>query len=263
MPDNTAENLDHCKEAVQLINTGGKSNVLLVCEHASKFIPQEFAYLGLDDAARQSHVAWDPGAFDIACMLSQQLDATLVAGSVSRLIYDCNRPPESKDAMPSRSELIDIPGNVGLTAAEKVDRIENFYFPFRDSLTRAIERHARPTVLITIHSFTPVFLGNHRNVEVGFLHDSDNRLAKALLDVTKKETNWNAQLNQPYRAEDGVTHTLKLHGVQNNLLNVMLEIRNDLISSNEKQAIISTGIANAIRLALINLGHPGETAVAT
>ncbi len=261
MTNHAAVNLNQNDDVVQVFNAGGTSNILLICEHASNFIPHEYANLGLNEAARQSHVAWDPGALPIALMLSKQLDATLIASSISRLVYDCNRPPESTDAMPAQSELFDIPGNVNLNAAEKSDRIEKYYFPFRDTLESIIEDRAKPTVLITIHSFTPVFLGNTRSVEIGVLHDSDSKLAEALLAEVKELTVWNVQLNQPYDAKDGVTHTLRLHGIKNNLLNVMLEIRNDLISSEEQQARISSDLAGAIDDALVSLGYPKPISV--
>ncbi len=255
MPKGAADHLEEDIAAVQILNPDGGSNVLLVCEHASNKIPKQYDGLGLNQGAQQSHVAWDPGAFAVAVLLSEQLDAPLVAGRVSRLIYDCNRPPEAPDAIPTRSELLDIPGNMGISAAERTHRISNIYRPFQDALASITTRKSRPDVLVTVHSFTPVFLGKPRAVEIGILHDSDRRLADAMLRVAKTHTRRNVLRNQPYTAEDGVTHTLKLHGVRNNLLNVMLEIRNDLISTGPEQRHIANEIAAIIRDALVSLGR--------
>ncbi|MEE9427179.1 MAG: N-formylglutamate amidohydrolase [Paracoccaceae bacterium] len=243
---------------VHILNSSGASQVVLVCEHASNVIPKMYDNLGLSREARNSHVVWDPGALGVAQYLSEQLDAVLVAGGVSRLVYDCNRPPDAPDAMPARSELFDIPGNLGLGAAEITKRVSRYYQPFCDAVSAVIVKTPVPGVLVTVHSFTPVFMGQNRSVEIGILHDSDSRLADEMMRVASKFTKLNVQRNQPYGVEDGVTHTLKIHGIKNNMLNVMLEIRNDLISTVEQQEKIATQIAGMLSAALAKLDQPNQ-----
>jgi len=206
--------------------------VLLVCEHASNQFPETFGDLGLDEDVRRSHIAWDPGAYEVAIRLSERLAATLVAGGVSRLLYDCNRPPELGSAVPERSEIYEIPGNKGLSAEERERRVELIYRPFSQAITDAIE-HTSPQALVTVHSFTPVFHGKMRSVEIGILHDADTRLADACLEFAD-EIPFRLARNEPYGPKDGVAHTLQVHGIQRGLLNLMIEIRNDLITSAEE-----------------------------
>lgn len=209
-------------------NAGGSSPFVLVCEHASPRIPPELNDLGLSQEALCSHIGWDPGAYDTAKHLSSVLDVPLVSSTISRLVYDCNRPPRSDSAMPSVSETTVVPGNTDLSAEEKAGRVDQYYRPFEAAVARTLDEHRTGPILVTIHSFTPVFLGQTREVEIGFLHDSDGRLADALLDVA----DWyDVQRNAPYGPSDGVTHTLIRHGVRRGILNVMVEIRNDLLSS--------------------------------
>ncbi|MGR3635242.1 MAG: N-formylglutamate amidohydrolase [Shimia sp.] len=234
----------------------GCSSVVLVCEHASRFIPAEFGTLGLDDAARQSHVAWDPGALAVAERMATLLDATLVAGKVSRLIYDCNRPPHAPDAMPEHSEVFDISGNADLSTADRERRVEAIYAPFKESLQHAVAGVKAP-VIVTIHSFTPVYHGARRSVEIGILHDTDGRLADAMLTLAPKYTQANTQRNQPYGPENGVTHTLKEHAIPAGHLNVMLEIRNDLIESQSQQSDIATQLAAWVAEACAVAGAEG------
>ncbi|MGR3289733.1 MAG: N-formylglutamate amidohydrolase [Paracoccaceae bacterium] len=243
------------------MNPEGASPVVLVCEHASNRFPDVFGHLGLNEAARASHVAWDPGALEVATFLSQQLDAPLVAGGISRLIYDCNRQPNAFDAIPERSEAYDIPGNLGLSDADKKNRIENFYDPFRKALSAVLRHRDKPAVLVTIHSFTKVYLGATRTVELGILHDTDSRLADEMLKVGAAHSDLDIQRNQPYGAKDGVTHTLKLHDIRNGLLNVMLEIRNDLIATQSTQLKIATTIATILEDALAALDMPKQNEV--
>jgi len=244
--------------AAVLHNADGKGQVLLVCEHASNRIPAALDNLGLDEAARLSHVAWDPGALAVAQEISQILDARLVASTVSRLVYDCNRPPEAPGAMPERSEVFDIPGNQNLTEAEKAARVATVYEPFRTLLAETIATSPTPPVLVTIHSFTPVYLGKQRDVEIGILHDSDTRLADAMLDLAPKHTELNARRNDPYGPEDGVTHTLKLHALPNGLMNVMIEVRNDLIATADQQRAVGKMLAELIADALTLIANNKE-----
>ncbi|WP_320200554.1 N-formylglutamate amidohydrolase [Agrobacterium sp. rho-13.3] len=239
-------------EPVMVENADGKGEVLLVCEHASRTLPARFGTLGLGDDVRTSHIAWDPGALDVTRLLSKSLDATIIYQNYSRLIYDCNRPPESTSAMPVTSEIFDIPGNRDLSDAERFARTSALYVPFHDRISDLIsERKAagRNTVLVTMHSFTPIYHGAHREVEIGILHDADSRLADAMLD-NAGDTAFNVQRNEPYGPQDGVTHTLRLHALPNGLLNVMIEVRNDLIRDEEGQRAAADVLDGLLRRAI-------------
>ena len=250
---------DH--DAVEVINGQGQGPWLLVCEHASNLIPPEFDGLGLDASARQSHIAWDLGALALARALSALLDAPLVAQRFSRLLYDCNRPPEAPSSIPAASEAYTIPGNAGLTDEARAERVARFYAPFRACLARIIaERVAAgsPPVLVTVHSFTPVYLSKPRATGLGVLHDTDHRLADALLETLPSRPGLKIERNRPYGPADGVTHTLIEHGVRNRLLNVMLEIRNDLIAENAEQTAMATWLAKGLTVALTKLEQTPE-----
>ncbi|GIT85241.1 N-formylglutamate amidohydrolase [Roseobacter sp. OBYS 0001] len=217
---------------VEVLNASGASDIVLVCEHASAFIPTALNDLGLSAEARHSHAAWDPGAKAVACEMARQLDAPLVASKVSRLVYDCNRPPDAPSAMPERSEVFDIPGNKNLTRNDRETRVARYYTPFFDRLKQVLSTKPDP-VVVTIHSFTPIYQGIQREVEVGILHDQDTRLADAMLEA--ETGTFVTRRNDPYGPADGVTHTLKEHALPQGRRNVMIEIRNDLIETADAQ----------------------------
>ena len=121
-----------------VLRPGGASDVVLICEHASKTMPKALGTLGLDEAALESHIAWDIGAQRVAEILSESLDAALVSQRFSRLAYDCNRPPESLGAYPERSEIYDVPGNAGLSAGDKARRADALYHPFHQAIDALI-----------------------------------------------------------------------------------------------------------------------------
>ncbi|MDP3339015.1 N-formylglutamate amidohydrolase [Frigidibacter sp.] len=233
------------EDVVTVENPGAAGPFLIVCEHASNAFPAPFGSLGLTEAQQLAHIAWDPGALGLARGLAARLGAPLVAARVSRLIYDLNRPPHSAGAMPARSETHDIPGNAGLTDADRLARTEAIYLPFHAALRAEIARRlarGRPPVIVTVHSFTPIWHGTPRSVEFGVIHDADPSLALATVAAARK-TGLRAELNQPYSAADEVTHTLRLQASPLGLANVMLEIRNDLIASSAAQEAMAETLA--------------------
>ena len=251
-------NAEQSFQSVEIINRAGDGPAVILCEHASHDIPKQYQQLGVDSAHLRSHAAWDPGAYALAKKLAQKLDAPVVASLVSRLVYDCNRPPEAASAMPERSEIIDIPGNRNLTIAQRAKRINAVYRPFCDAVTAVLaDRQARniPTVLITIHSFTPIYHGQPRMVEIGILHETvDCRLADAMLAQAYRLPHRRIERNTPYGPEDGVTHSLQLHGLRNGLANVMIEVRNDLLQTPNEREIMAVELLTLIHPALATLG---------
>ena len=226
---------------VGCLNPGGTSRFLLVCEHASCDIPLDYHDLGLCAADRFSHAVWDLGAIEVAAHMGRVLDARVIAGKVSRLVYDLNRPPDDPQAMRTQSERIVVPGNRDLDAAARRTRVETIYNPF----CAVVERAMGPaTILVTVHSFAPVFNGQSRRVEIGILHDEDARLADAVLDSAGQFTTAEVVRNCPYGPADGVMHTLKRHGLKNARPHVMLEIRNDLIATPAQQAAMARCLAD-------------------
>lgn len=231
---------------VDVIDPGGGTGLVLACEHASAHIPPVLDNLGLSAEARHSHAAWDIGAAALARRLSRRLAAPLIEARLSRLVYDCNRPPEAPDAIPSRVEAHDVPGNRGLDAAQRAARAAAIHDPFHDALAGTLAD--RPNgVLVTIHSFTPVWNGTPREVEIGFLHGDDDRLAQAMLAAVP--AGWVAALNAPYGPADGVLHTIDRHGTAAGRASVMIEVRNDLLASEAQQEAASDLIARCLAAA--------------
>lgn len=238
------------RPAAEVHRLSGRSPVVLACEHASNRIPAALDGLGLDEAGQVSHAAWDIGARDLSLALSERLDAVFVASCVSRLVHDCNRPLGAPGAIPPRSEVIDVPGNQGLSAEDRVRREQEVHGPFHKMLGDVLAQRDVPPVLVTIHSFTPVFHGQPRAVELGILHGADDRLARGLLKVMQAETGLVSDLNAPYGPEDGVLYTLERHALSAGHLNVMIEVRNDLLRAQDQiqrmADLLAAGLQTAV-----------------
>ncbi|MAQ36403.1 MULTISPECIES: N-formylglutamate amidohydrolase [Thioclava] len=250
--------------AVEIEGADRPGEVVLVCEHALNAFPAPWGDLGLTPDQREAHIAWDPGALGLARGLAAQLEAPLVAARQSRLIYDLNRPPHHPGAMPVTSEIHDIPGNAALSPDDRSARTEALYEPFHAALRSLIaERLARgrPTALVTVHSFTPIWFGKPRAVELGVIHDADPSLAQAVLEEARRVTELDARLNEPYSGADGVCHTLALQATPMGLPNVMLELRNDLIADPTAQEAMAATLAPVLQTALSQItANNGEAA---
>lgn len=247
---------------VEVINPSGRGRFVLVCEHASNFIPEEYADLGLSGDALESHIAWDPGALAVARAMSTALDVPLVVQRISRLVYDCNRPPDVEDAIPAKSEIYDIPGNVDLTFAQRGDRVARFYEPFRDAMATCIDLRmafGSEPVIVSIHSFTPVYDGVRRHLHLGVLHDRDSRYADSLLDAATGFDDLVIARNEPYGPQDGVMHTLVEHATSRGLLNAMIEIRNDLLADEASQRAMAERLTHWVSNALKALSKAAES----
>ncbi|WDR00702.1 N-formylglutamate amidohydrolase [Devosia sp. J2-20] len=221
------------QHSVLVTNARGPSPFVIVCDHASNRIPTRYGDLGLTMTERVSHIAWDPGALAVSRKLADLLDAPLVQSTVSRLIIDCNRDLDAPDLIWTLSEATRIAANEGISAEERQYRIDHYHRPFHASMETLLEarRHAgQETILICMHSFTPVYNGVARPWPIGVIHGMDTRYTAAVRDALAAEhPALNIGWNEPYAALNGVTLTLERHGDGRGLDATMIEIRNDEI----------------------------------
>jgi predicted N-formylglutamate amidohydrolase len=238
---------------VMVFNAGGRGSYVLACDHASNRIPDGYDALGLSPSEQLMHIAWDPGAFEVALQLSAALDAPLVASTVSRLVIDCNRHQSAPDLIPVLSERTEIAGNRDLAEDERQQRIARYHVPFHTALEAVLEARksaGQRSVLATVHSFTPVYKDVVRPWPIGLIHGADLRLTEGLRDALVAETpNLNVGWNEPYSAQNGVTYTLEHHGDERGLDCTMIEIRNDEILTSEGIALWSDRLARCLTAA--------------
>ncbi|WP_417675635.1 N-formylglutamate amidohydrolase [Roseibium sp.] len=237
-------------------NPDGAGPFVLVCDHASNRMPPVFGGLGLSDADREAHIAWDPGALGVSQELSRLLDAPLIHSTLSRLLVDCNRDQSAVDLIPEISEQTVIPGNQNLSPDERARRIALAHAPFHTAIDSVLdERHrlGRPTALVSVHTFTPVYKGVHRDCEIGLISDRDRRLADPALALLKKRSGWQVGDNDPYSPADGVYYTLTRHGENRGLVPLMIEIRNDKVKTPDAEKAWAQLLAGVLTDALKNV----------
>lgn len=245
------------------VNEGGRSPLFLVCEHAGRRIPKSLQSLGLPARELERHIAYDIGAEQVARGLCEQLDAPLVLQRYSRLVYDCNRPPEAAGAIPVLSDLTEIPGNRGLSEAQKRQRVQEIYEPFHAQVGKLIDlrlKAGQRVIFITIHSFTPVFKGIARKLDVGLLFDGDRGFTDQIGPLLRAAGRFDVRYNEPYGPADGVCHTLNVHAGVRGLPYSMIEIRNDLIANESGQVEWADRLADVLRRAAQEIERSTTTA---
>ncbi len=239
------------EEPVALVeNPQGRSPILLICEHASRHLPSRYGTLGLTPEELESHIAWDPGALGVAQGLSRLLDAPLVHATVSRLVLDLNRDPSAPDSIWTLSERTAIPGNVGLDPQERARRVREVYDAFHgtvDAFADARKAAGQLGAVVTIHSFTPVYRDVPRPWHIGLIFDRDERFARSVEAGLRNDPALIVGMNEPYSPADRVFHTLERHAERRRLAPLMIEIRNDLIRTEDGQASWARRLAPLLR----------------
>jgi predicted N-formylglutamate amidohydrolase len=227
----------------------GHGPFVIVCEHASNRLPRALGDLGLSEADLMRHIAWDPGASPIAEELASALGGDLVRQRYSRLAIDCNRDPKLADAIAARSEDTPVPGNAELSAEARGERVAALWQPFHAALERLLDERRqarRPTVLVTVHTFTPVYRGVARPWHVGIISTEDRSVAEPVLAALKAERALVVGDNQPYSPKDNVDYTIRRHGHDRGLPHIMIEIRNDLVADEAGQGEWTARLARAL-----------------
>jgi predicted N-formylglutamate amidohydrolase len=235
--------------AVTVLNASGRSPFLLVADHAGNRMPRSVAGLGIPAAERERHIAWDIGIAAIGRLLAEAIDATLIQQNYSRLVIDCNRPPGTLASIPEISELTAIPGNEGLTEADRDARARDIFWPYHQAIESELDRRkgANPaTALIALHSFTPVFKGVARAMQAALLYNRDPRLARKLLELLRQDQELIVGDNEPYFVSDTTDYTIPVHGERRGLLHVLIEIRQDLIADEPGQRQWAASLARLL-----------------
>jgi predicted N-formylglutamate amidohydrolase len=230
-------------------NSHGRSPFLLTSDHFGRAIPKSLGDLGLPESELTRHIAFDIGIAGVARALSERLDAHLIAQRYSRLVIDCNRPFASPSSIPLISEATTVSGNEGLTREAVEARRREVFDPYHRRITEVIDQRLRdgvPTVLVSLHSFTPVYAGIKRPWHVGTLYQRDTRLPALLLKALRTQGDLVVGDNEPYAVSNETDYTIPVHGEARSLMNTGIEIRQDLIAEEPGQREWAERLANVL-----------------
>ena len=238
--------------AVEVLNESGSSAFFIVCDHAGARLPRALGTLGLEPGDLERHIAWDIGAAGLTRRLSVAFDACAVLQTYSRLVIDCNRPPGVPTSIVTLSERTTIPGNATIDAAGRQRREREIFAPYHARIVELLDRRAaagRSTLLVSMHSFTPVFLGMARPWHIGVLYQRDARLAAALLHELRADPGICVGENEPYAVSDESDYAIPEYGEKRRLPHVEIEVRQDLIADAAGQDAWAARLAAALAAA--------------
>lgn len=233
----------------------GRSQFLLIADHAGNYVPQRLGDLGISSADLNRHIGIDIGIHGVSQRLSSLLDAPYVFQRYSRLVIDCNRTPGNPMSVAPVSDSTHIPANQDLTPEVIAQRQDEIFWPYQKAVARQIEamrNTSAPPVVIAMHSFTPKH-GDYpapRPWQIGVLFNRDDRLARSLISLLECEGDLMVGINQPYAVEDHVDYAIPVHCEKGGLIHAELEIRQDLIGTADGQAAWAERLARLLPLAL-------------
>ncbi len=227
----------------------GASPFLLVCDHAGRRIPRALRDLGVVDTDLTRHIAWDIGIEGVARRLADLLDAHLIMQIYSRLVIDCNRPPGSPTSIAPLSDGSAIPGNENVAMDDAAARVREIFAPYHLAIEQCLDARKgaqRPTILVSLHSFTPVYGGIARPWQAGVLYNRDSTMAHALRDLLHAPGDIVVGDNEPYSVTDDTDYTIPVHGERRGLVHVAIEIRQDLIGDEAGQEYWAKRLAETL-----------------
>ena len=243
----------------ELINeTLTDSGFLLICDHASGDLPppafdSRTADFIADKSELNRHIAIDIGAASVTKYLAKTLQAPAILANYSRLYLDLNRSPTDFTAMRAISDGTVIKGNCDLMPQEKQQRIDNVFHPYHNKIASLRAEMARGNNLriIFVHSFTPCYKGFQRPWHLGILSGVGHKaFAVKFLAEWQKLYDYPIGDNEPYSGEDSYSYSIHEHAEKHGHLHFGLEIRQDLISTDDGAVEWSERIATCIKQSL-------------
>ena len=219
----------------EYIQSPNDSPLVLICDHASNYIPKRMNSLGLSKEKLNSHIAWDLGSSYLTKMISKSLHSHAILATNSRLLIDLNRDENHENLITESSDEIKIPGNFKLNKNKRLFRIKKYYRPYHffiNSLLTEIELKGKKPSIVCIHTFTNSLKnGKKRPWHIGILHRNDMRLADPIIKKLNSFNSIKLGINKPYDGFSSVNHTMYLHGEKADRPFVTIEVRQDLLSS--------------------------------
>lgn len=203
-------------------------SLLLTCEHAGNQIPVEYSHLFRHaEKILESHEGWDPGAWKVATYLGNRLNLAVYGCHTSRLLIEANRSLDNAQLF-SRYTL-------SLSEVAKQQLIDKVYLPYREEVKNQIKLLSKPVLHLSIHSFSPIFNGVTRTVDIGLLFDPSRKAESNFcqnfkIELEKQFPKLIIKFNQPYAGvDDGFTTFLRTSYEDSYYLGIEIEINQKLL----------------------------------
>lgn len=234
--------------AFNILRADAHGPFVIVCDHATNYIPDELNHLGLPDRELKRHIAYDIGAALIAEILSERFDSPAVFSATSRLVIDCNRQLSAFDLIPEVSDGTAIPGNRELSGGAKQARLERYFNPYHDAIERVIRKRPGITFL-SVHSMTDRMKGVFRPWPLSLASHEDRTLVNPLLTILRSSNEYLVGDNEPYNLDPRVDYSTPQHAMSRGLPYLQVEFRQDEVRTEEGQKLWAGRFGDALKKA--------------
>lgn len=216
----------HEADAVEVILGDPAAELLFTCEHASNRLPERWRWPAEDERLVEDHWAYDLGAADLTRELAAAANADAVLSRFTRLLADPNRPESSDTLFRRNADQAPVLLNQRLDAHDRRHRLESYYRPYHAAVDAVVASSAA-NILFAVHTFTPVYEGRRRELEVGVLFDDEQSLAEGLLGGLTA-AGLSAAANEPYSGREGLIYAVDRHAKTHGRRALEIEVRQDL-----------------------------------
>ena len=240
--------------AFEIIGTSKPTPFLFSCEHASNSLPKSLSPSKKDQRFLQTHWAWDIGVPQLLRTLVQMTPSQAIFARFSRLLIDPNRSLNRSDLIVPSIEGHSLSFNQNLSVQERNSRLEKYYHPYHQAFDEMVETRCQspePFVLISFHSFTPVWNGDLRSMDIGLLYDDHNGNDPHLDLVSALESNFQEQgfftaRNKPYTGQSGLMFSVQQQGRKHKVPHIELEFNQATLSSPERIQSVAQRVFSAL-----------------
>lgn len=257
---------DDDPEPVGFVDRDTGSPFVVICDHAGNAVPVLLAGLGLPPEELARHIAIDIGALAVAERVAARLGAPLVFQRYSRLVVDCNRLPSAPDSMAETADGTPVPGNRNLDPAARQARLSELLDPYHGRIETLLDARAadgRPTLLVSVHSFTPALRVQRKDRpwDVGLCWHRDARLSRLVIEGLSAEPGLRIGENEPYSVDMVKDYSIPVHGEGRGLPYVEFEVRQDHLATVEAAELWAERLTRALLGAAARFdGTPGPGA---
>ena len=241
------------------VGTRGQLNFVDVGSAGS--LPAPWNWSERDLRLREMHWAWDLGAEAFSRELSTELGCTGIVTRFTRLLIDANRAMDQENLFREIADGEVVELNAGLTEADKTRRVETYWRPYHKTIEALMDEQSID-FLLSIHSFTPLYEGNPRSVEMGVLHDgSCTELAGYWRDRLESLSGMDVRLNEPYTGIGGYMYSASRHAERGNCATIEMEFRQDILENPDERARLVPLFAQVVRETLSDWNRNGRKAI--
>lgn len=213
-------------EAYEIVRGGADAPLILTCEHASERMPEPWSWPEADRRLIGTHWAFDLGAADLTRELAARIHGVGILARFSRLLVDPNRGEQEPSLFREVAERAPVALNARIDATDREARLTKYYRPFHAAVDREVAV-TKATTLLSVHSYTGLYEGEPRMLEVGILFDREEALGEQLVSAFE-DAGFHTAPNEPYSGKAGLIHSAAMHADARGLRAVEIELRQDL-----------------------------------